>query len=98
MDATTYYSELMFIFLKIIQLQKLMKKAILTEILFLRRKYKKHQEKTLGCKFIKINASKEDYDANYGIGRIQTFISKFKERQLRKLEKQSNKKNKRTRK
>ena len=92
MDATTYYSELMFVLLNIIQLQKLIKKAILIEILFLRRKYNKLQERTLGCKFIKINTSKVDYDANYGIGRIQTFISKFKDRQVRKLEKQSNKK------
>ena len=98
MDVTTYYSELMFILLNIIQLQKLMKKVILTEILFLRRKYKKHQKKALGSKFIRINTSKEGYDTNYEIGRIQTFISKFKEKQLRKLEKQSNKKNKRARK
>ena len=45
-------------------------------------------EKKLGCKFIRINASKEGYDADYEVSRIQTFISKFRERQL----KQSNKK------
>ena len=48
--------------------------------------------KKLNCEFIRINASKEGYDANYETGRIQTFISKFKDRQLRKLEKESNKK------
>ena len=39
------------------------------------------------CKFIRINTSK-GYDE---IDRIQTIISKFKNRQLRKLEKESNK-------
>ena len=53
--------------------------------------------KKLGCTFIRINTSKEDYDPNYEIGRIQTFTSKFKNRQLRKLEKESNRKNKRIR-
>ena len=54
---------------------------------------KKHEalEKKLGCKFIRINTSKR-FDEDYEIGRIQTFISKFKNRQLKKLEKESNKK------
>ena len=39
------------------------------------------------CKFIRINMSKEDYDADYDTSRIQTFISKFKDRQLKKLNK-----------
>ena len=34
---------------------------------------------------------------NYEIGRIQTFINKLKDRQLRNLEKELNKTNKRTR-
>ena len=37
-------------------------------------------EKKLGCKFIRINASKEGYDVDYEVSRIQTFISKFRER------------------
>ena len=49
-------------------------------------------EKKLGCTFIRINTSKEGHDPNYEIGRIQTFTSRFKNRQLRKLEKESNKK------
>ena len=67
-----------------------MKKVILTDTLFLRRKDKKRWERKLGCKFIWINTSKR-YDEDYEIGRIQTFISKFKNRQLGKLEKKSNK-------
>ena len=47
MGANAYYLELMFILLNTIQLQKLMKKVILTEILFLRRKDKQHQKKNL---------------------------------------------------
>ena len=50
-------------------------------------------EKKLGCKFIRINASKEGYDVDYEVSSIQTFISKFRERQL----KESHKKNERTR-
>ena len=35
-------------------------------------------EKKRDCKFIRINTSKENYDADYEISRIQTFISEFK--------------------
>ena len=44
-------------------------------------------EKTLVCKFIRINTNKEGYDADFQTSRIQTFISKFKDRQLKKLSK-----------
>ena len=44
-------------------------------------------DKKLGCKFIGISTSKH-YDEDYEIGIIQTFISKFKNRQSRKLEKE----------
>ena len=64
-----------------------MKKVILTGTLFLRRKDKKHQKKKLSCKFIRSNTSKEGYDADYEASRVQTFISKFKDRQLKKLNK-----------
>ena len=52
------------------------------------KKRKGAQEKKLGCKFVRINTD---------IGRIQTFFGKFKNRQLRKLEKEPNKKSKRIR-
>ena len=54
MDATTYYSELMLIFLNIIQLQKLMKKAILTEILFLRENTRSTRKKHLAVNLSKL--------------------------------------------
>ena len=47
------------------------------EILFLKRKYRKHQKKILDCKFIRNYPNKENYDVFYEIGRMQTFISKF---------------------
>ena len=59
-----------------------MKKNILTETLFLRKKDKNHLKKKLGCEFITFNTSKP-YDEDYEIGRIQTFIRKFKDRQLK---------------
>ena len=59
-------------------------------------KYDNFSENELNT-FIRINTGKEGFDANYDIVRIQTFISKFKNRQLNKLEKQWNKKNGRTR-
>ena len=41
-------------------------------------------EKKLNCEFIRINTSKEGYDADYEAGRIQTFISMFKDKEKEK--------------
>ena len=62
---------------------------ILTEILFLRKKGKRLQKKKLGFKFIRINTSKEGYDADYEVSRKETFISKFKDRQLKNKKNQT---------
>ena len=56
------------------------------DIIFEDKRHKALEVK-LGCKFIRINASKEDYDADYEASRIQTFIIKLKDRQLKKLNK-----------
>ena len=32
-------------------------------------------EKNFGCKFIRINTSKEGYDADYEVSRIQTSVN-----------------------
>ena len=50
---------------------------------------KKRQEalvKKISCKFIRINTSnaKKGYDTDYKVSKIQTFISKFKEKNKRK--------------
>ena len=47
MIKNTYYLEFIFILLNIPQQQKLMKKVVLTEILFLKKKEKKNQKKNL---------------------------------------------------
>ena len=73
MGVNMYYLELTFTLVNIIQQ---MKKDILTEILFLR---KKALEKKLGCKFIRINTSnaKNGYDLDYEVGNIEAFIDEF---------------------
>ena len=44
-------------------------------------KRQKALEKKLNCEFIRINNSRENYDASYEASRIQTFISKFKDKE-----------------
>ena len=60
---------------------------MLGETLFFVEKRGEALENKLGCKFIRINTSKEGYDADYEASRIQTFISKFRDRQLKKSNK-----------
>ena len=92
MSLNAYSLQLIFIFLNILQPQKLRgKKLCLQRPYFLRRKSKKRQKTKLNCKFIRTNTSKS-YDEDYEIDRIETFISKFQDMQLKKLEKGSNKK------
>ena len=45
-------------------------------------------EKKLGWKFIRINKinAKKGYDKNYEVSKIQTFISKFKEKKIKENE------------
>ena len=52
--------------------------------------------KKLNSEFIRVNTSKR-YAEDYEIGRIQTFISEFKNKQLKKIRKRIKKKIKRTR-
>ena len=82
MAANKFYLELMSILLNNFQPQKLMNKTIKVENLFLKRKDKRHQEKKLVCKFIRINTSHTEigFDTDYEVRKIQTFISKFKVR------------------
>ena len=72
MGVNIYCLELTFI-LK----QKMMKKFILTKMLFLRKKdkeksiRKKAIGKKLGCKFVRINTSKKGYNADNEASRVQ---------------------------
>ena len=60
--------------------------------LFFEEKKGKALEKKLGCKFIRINISKEGYNADYEASRVQTFISEFKNEKLKKIEESNQKK------
>ena len=70
------------------------------ENLFLKRKDKWYLKKKLGCKFIRINTSDAErgYDTDYEVSKIQIFISKFKDKQLKKIRKRIKQKKKRKRK
>ena len=60
-----------------------MNKITKAEILFLKKK-ERGISKKLGCIFIRINTidAKRDYDTDYEVSKIQTFISKFKEKKM----------------
>ena len=49
--------------------------------LIFEEKRQKALEKKLNCQFIRINTSRENYDADYEASRIQTFINKFKNKE-----------------
>ena len=63
--------------------------------LIFEKKRQKALEKKLNYTFIRINTSKENYGADYEATRIQTFISKFKdkekENEIKQLEDEINK-------
>ena len=40
-------------------------------------------EKKLNCTFIRFNTSKENFDVNYELGKIQMFISQFKDDKIK---------------
>ena len=79
-EMNTYYLEQIFILLNIFQQQKLIKKVILIETLFWKEKDKKHQKKNLNVNLLELILVKKNYDADYEASRIQTFISKFKDK------------------
>ena len=86
MKVNTYYLKFIFILLNILQQQKLMKKVILIETLFLKKKDKRHQKKKLNCTFIRINTSRKNFNIDYEASRTQTFISQFKDNKNKELE------------
>ena len=48
-------------------------------------KRQKALEKKINCEFIRINTSKENYEADYKASRIQRFIIKFKDKEKDKI-------------
>ena len=87
MSVNIFYLELMFILINFYQRQKLMKKVILTEILFLRKEDKKNQKKKLGCEFIRINTSNAEngYDLDYEVNGIKAFIDEFQNKKINEV-------------
>ena len=49
--------------------------------LIFEEKRQKALEKKLNCEFIRINTSRENYDADYEASKNQRFISKFKDKE-----------------
>ena len=89
MGINIYYLKLIFTLVNVLQWQKLMKKDILIDILFLKKKDKRYQKKKTGCKLSRISTSnaKNGYDLDYEVGNIQAFIDEFKNKKIKKLEK-----------
>ena len=59
--------------------------------LTLEEKRQKALEKKLNCKFIRINASKENFDVDYEVSRIQLFISQFKDNEIKERDNKNKK-------
>ena len=59
--------------------------------LIFEEKGQKALENKLNCTFIRINTSKENYDADCEASRIQAFISNFNKNKIKKLEDKINK-------
>ena len=94
LGVNIFYLELMFIFINFYQQYKLMKKDILTEILFLRKKDKKHQKKNLVENLLELIQvmRKNGYDLDYEVDNIETFIDEFKNKKLKEVEDKNNNK------
>ena len=54
--------------------------------LIFEEKRQKTLERKRNCTFVRINTSKENYDADYEASRIQTFISNFNKSKIKELE------------
>ena len=78
----------MFISMNFYQQQELMKKDMLIEILFLKKKDKKHQKKNLINKTNTSNA-KNGYNLDYEIGNIEEFIDQFKNKKNKRIRKRN---------
>ena len=88
MGVNTYYSELISILLNMFQAQKLMNKIMKAENLFLKKEDKRHQKKNMVVNLLELTQAmqKKGYDTDYEVSKIQTFISKFKDKTIKELE------------
>ena len=86
MDANKYCLELMSILQDIFSWRNWWTKPW-RQRTYLQEKKTRALEKKLGCKFIRINTSdaRRSYDIDYEVSKIQVFISKFKDKKIKKL-------------
>ena len=61
-------------------------KGLTDRVLSFEKKKTRSTRKNIAFKFIRTNPKKENYDAFYETGRIETFISEFKMKIKKKLE------------
>ena len=75
-----YYLELIFILVSVFQQQILMKKDILIETLFLKKKDKQHQKRNLFVNLLELIQvmQKNGFDLDYEVGNVEAFIDEFK--------------------
>ena len=64
-----------------------MKKDILTETFFLKKKDKKYQKKNLVVNTNNTSNAKNGYDVDYKVGNVQAFIDEFENKKIKQLEK-----------
>ena len=90
MGVNIYYLEFMFFFNNFLLAVEIDEKGHTDRDLIFEEKRQKALEKKLGCKFIRINTSnaKHGYDLDYEVGNVQAFIDEFKNKKIKKLEKQ----------
>ena len=94
MGVNICYLELIFILISVLLAVEIDEKGHTDRDSIFEEKRQEALEKKLGCKFIRINTSnaKNSYNLHYEVGNVEAFIDEFKDRQLEKLEKKSNKK------
>ena len=92
MSVKIYYLELTF-FREYFLAVEIDEKGHTDRDIIFEEKRQKALEKKLGCKFIRINTSnaKNCYDLDYEVGNVQTFIDQFKNKKIKKIEKNINK-------
>ena len=84
------YIELIFILMSVFKQQKLMKKNIVRDIIFVEKKTR--SIRSINCKFIRIKTSnaKNGYGLDYEVSNVQAFIDEFKNKKKNKKNKKKN--------
>ena len=85
-----YSLELIFILVSVFLAVEIDEKGHADRDIIFEEKRQKALVKKLGCKFVRINTSnaKNGYDLDYEVGNVQAFIDEFKNKKIKKLEKQ----------